>query len=151
MPDSIREIVLAGMKTKLDELLSAPQLFAMVRRNWPGRAAPSQTPAALMFDGGEEVRDLNSCQVQIDIPVEVDLVCRAAESDNMGPEFSARLAEVKALFMADETLGGTVTRVRYGGCTDPVLDEEMGGSPLIISTLTFDVLYEHKETDPYSL
>lgn len=144
----MRETVLLAVLAKLEELDD----WGMIRRNYPGRIdAYEQVPAALMFDGGETVQDLVSCQVQIEMPVEVDLVCRASTSDGSGPEFSARLAEVKALFMADETLGGTVTRVRYAGCTDPVLDEELGGSPLVVSTLTFNVLFEHAETDPYSL
>ena len=102
-----------------------------------------------MFDGGETAQDFVSCQVQIEMPVEIDIMCSAADSDLVGPEFSECLAEVKALFMADESLGGTVTRVRYQGCTDPVLDEEMGGSPVVVATTTFLVLFEHKETDPY--
>ena len=145
----MRETVLAAIETKLETLLAEPLSWPLVRRNYPGRVAAAQCPAALMFDGGETAQDYVSCQVQIEMPVEIDVLVRASDSDGTGPEFSERLAELKALFMADETLNGTVTRVRYQGCTDPVLDEEMGGSPLVIATTTFLVLFEHRETNPY--
>lgn len=142
----MRETALALVKTTLDSLSG----WGVVRRNWSGRIARAECPAAVLFDGGEDAQDYRTGKLQVEIPIEIDLAVATDAHDTLGPEFSARLAEIKALLMADETLGGQVIRIRYQGCDDPVDDDELGGSPMRFATVRFDLLIEHGETTPYS-
>lgn len=148
MPDplSIREIALAAVQTALAGLTA----FALVRRNWSGQPGPGELPAAVLWDGGEETRANRTGAIQIALGCDVDIVCAVASDDELGPELSERLAQVKQLLMADWTLGGAVAEVRYLGCSEPVVDDEAGGSPLASLTARFELLIEHSEIDPYT-
>lgn len=143
---SRREAALLAVETKLKTL---PASWKTISRGWAGRVHPDQCPAALMFDGGEDPEDFTTCQLQIMTEVEIDLVFMASSAETVGPTLSEHLAEIKALFLADETLGGAVTRLRYRGCDKPDIDDQTGGSPMVMTTVRFDLLFEHSETSPY--
>lgn len=146
MPSSIRELALVAVETALAGLDD----FALIKRNWSGQPAPDELPAAILWDGGEEPRDNRTGALQIAIGCEVDIVCAKASDVDLGPEISERLAQVKQALMSDWTLGGVVAEVRYLGCSEPVVDDESGGSPLASLTARFELLIEHAETDPYT-
>jgi hypothetical protein len=137
---------MAAVYVKLSELTG----WGLVRRNWMGTPDLDQLPAAVLFDGGETAQDFVTCRLQVESDATIDVVCRAAEADDIGAELSNRIAEIKALLMADETLGGVLSRIRYRGCDEPVLDDQDGGSPVAATTLTFALLYEHAEDSPYT-
>lgn len=146
MPLSIREGALAAVATALADLDD----FNLVKRNWSGQPAADELPAAILWDGGEEPRDNRTGAIQIGLGCDVDIVCAAATDAALGPEISERLAQVKQALMADWTLGGAVAEVRYLGASEPVIDDEAGGSPLASLTARFELLIEHSETDPYT-
>ena len=145
MPDSIREIALAAVETALAGMTG----FGMITRNWGGSPARAELPAAILWDGGEETRDNRTGALQIALGCEIDIVCEAATSALLGPEMSGRLAQVKMALMADWTLGGKVAEVRYLEASEPVIDDESGGSPVAALTARFELLISHSETDPY--
>ena len=146
MPTSVRETAMVAVLAKLDELVG----WRLVRRNWPGLPHLDQLPAAILMDGGETARNITTCRLQVESDATIYLECRAVDTDAVGAELSNRIAEIKALLMADETLGGVLSRIRYVGCDEPVLDDQDGGSPVAATTLTFRLLYEHAEDSPYT-
>lgn len=146
MPSSIREIALAAVATALGGLAE----FALVARNWSGQPAPGELPAAVLWDGAEDTRANRTGAIQIALGCDVDIICATASDAGIGQEISERLAQVKQALMADWTLGGAVAEVRYLGCSEPVVDDEAGGSPLASLTARFELMIEHSETDPYT-
>lgn len=146
MPLSIRETALAAVRTALDGLGE----FALVERNWSGQPGPTELPAAIMFDGGEDTRANRTGAIQIGLGCDIDIVCAAATPALLGAEISERLAQVKQALMADWTLGGAVAEVRYLSASEPVIDDEAGGSPVGALTASFELLIEHDERDPYT-
>lgn len=148
MPDplSVREIALAAVETTLVDLPG----FVTVKRNWSGSPSLDEMPAAVIWDGGEDPRDNRTGALQIGLGCEIDIVCAAATEALLGPAMSENLAQVKLALMADWTLGGVVAEVRYLGCSEPVLDDESGGSPAAALTARFELLISHSETDPYT-
>lgn len=146
MPLSIRETALAAVETALAGLSD----FSLIERNWSGQPGDAETPAAILFDGGEEARDNRTGALQVALGCEIDIVCSAASPALLGPEISERLAQVKQALMADWTLGGAVAEVRYLSASEPVIDDEYGGSPRAALTAVFELLISHSETDPYT-
>lgn len=142
----MRERALAAVEAAIRSDLTE---FCTIERNWSGQPSDRELPAAVIFDGDEEVRDNRNCALQIGLGVEVDIICRASRLHDLGPEISERLAQVKLALMHDWTLGGAVAEVRYLAASEPLIDEKHGGSPRAALTASFELLIEHAERNPY--
>lgn len=106
-------------------------------------------PAVIMMDGGESSADEFTHNYQIEIPLYVNLFLSPDDTDELGPLISTWMQKVKeALLTGDPTLGGTSRDIRYVATTDPLTDDELGGSPFRFVGMQFDLLIEHAENDP---
>ena len=142
---SIRSTALDALYARLETITGA----ALIKRNWNGAPSDSQMPAVIMMEGGEEVSDEFTHNYQISVPVFINLFLNPEDTDDLADLQSLWLQKVKeALLQSDASLGGTSRDLRYRGASDPLTDDDLGGSPFRYIGMQFELLIEHAETDP---
>ena len=142
MAVSKREEALAGVAGRLGTITNVTVL-----RTPNFDLGLSDLPAVVLFDGEEQVDDLQSGILNIRTACTVVVVVRA-EQDKLGPALNALHARVRQTIGADPTLSGKVSFVAYRGAEEPVfVTDEV---PHAMMPTNYEILRQEAEFDPFA-
>lgn len=126
-----------------------PQGFATVARNPEWDEVPPALPAAAVYDGPEEVQELELGTLLVTMNVAVELRAVKPTMPALMTELNRLRALVRAAIGADPTLGGEALHTRYLGSDQPqVADLEQSPREGTLE-LNFAIERREAELDPY--
>lgn len=151
MPTDLREQALAAHYTWLQGVSTTPAV-AFFARNLPYTLGTLQRPSVVQYDGRDEIVSRQSGIINIATEVMVEVTAQAASPSAIGPASNLLSAEIIKRMVQQPWLGTTppgVYEVEFRGLDGPVLDDE-SGPPIAVTMLTFAILREQREDDPFS-
>ena len=151
---SLREQVVDKINTTLSNMASSsPTLVQdLVVERWRGQAVPPTKMPRLVVGEGTQVKD-DETDTHKEFRVSIPIIgfAKAATDAATGTALNDLYARTVEALEEDKTLG-LASFVLWSGEGDCEweLDEEEGHAPAGAFTLTWEVIYQTKPTDPYS-
>jgi len=140
-----RELVLAAVFAALETVAGVK-----CHRNPDYELGPTDLPALVQMDGGDDVLDDDSGAYLLAQRLAVVVASAGAGGDDVGTKLSGLRALARRALAADPTLGGLARRLVYTGSDDPVMVAELGAEPYGAMACAFSVEFTEDEADPYA-